>query len=44
METGRPENIDLLMEKKNTYLAMKRKYTGLDSDISQLRRREAENI
>ena len=43
-ETGKLENIDLLMEKKNTYLALKRKYAGKDSDMAQLMRREAENI
>jgi len=43
-ETGKLEQIDLLMERKNSYLALKRKYAGKDSDMAQLMRREAENI
>lgn len=34
----------MLLEKKNSYLALKRKYAGKDSDMAQLMRREAENI
>lgn len=44
LETGKLEHIDMLMEKKNSYLALKQKYTGKDSDMQQLMKREAQNI
>ena len=34
LETGKPEQIDMLMERKNNYLALKQKYAGRDSDIA----------
>lgn len=42
--TGLFEQVDLLEVKKNQYLALKQKYSGKDSGIASLVRREAENI
>ena len=42
--SGFAEQVDLDELKNNKYLALKHKYTGKDSGMSQLRKREAENI
>ena len=42
--TGLFEQVDLLEVKKNQYLALKQKYSGKDSGIASLVKREAENI
>lgn len=42
--TGETELIDVLKEKKDEYLALKKKYAGKDSSMRKLLRREAENI
>ena len=34
MKTGKPEQIDMLMERKNNYMALKEKYSGKDSGIA----------
>ena len=42
--TGMLEQVDLLEAKKSQYLKLKQKYTGKDSGMAQLAKREAENI
>ena len=42
--TGLLEQVDMLEVRKNEYLALKQKYTGKDSGLANLVKREAENI
>ena len=42
--TGLFEQVDMLDVKKKDYMSLKQKYTGPDSGMAQLMKREAENI